>query len=254
MALKRTEAIVLKTQRQGETSKILTLYTRGFGKLKVIAKGARSTRSRFGGALEPLNHISIVFYDKETRDLQFLSQADIIKTFPAIQKDLEKTAIAMAVCELVNQLEIGTAPSPRLFRLLLDVLASVDRTSGKPHNCFRGFQVRLFDIMGFKPNLTVCSRCGRATPNGGRFNVSHGGYTCEVCTTPNTAGVPVSAEALGLLRAFQRSPVPRLDALAASVEAYRQVDRLLVTYWRYHVEGFKDLKALKFLSQILETC
>ncbi len=81
MSLQKTQAVVLKTQRLGETSKILTLYSQKFGKIKVVAKGARGLKSRFYGTLEPLNHISIVYYFKETRELQLLSQADICVKF-----------------------------------------------------------------------------------------------------------------------------------------------------------------------------
>ena len=94
MSLQKSEAIILKTQRLGETSKILTLYSRKFGKMKVVAKGSRGLKSRFFGTLEPLNHIAIVYYFKETRELQLLSQADIIHAFVNLKDNLEKYSLA----------------------------------------------------------------------------------------------------------------------------------------------------------------
>ena len=91
MPLCKTEVIVLKSINYGETSKILTLYSRTSGKISVIAKGARNIKSRFGGTLEPINYLAIVFYEKESRNIQYLSQVDIIEYFPQIKKDLEKT-------------------------------------------------------------------------------------------------------------------------------------------------------------------
>ena len=78
MAILRTEAVVMKGWKLGETSKILSLFTRDFGKVKVVAKGGRGSKSKFKGCLEPLTHLRIFYYDKRTRDLQLLSQADLI--------------------------------------------------------------------------------------------------------------------------------------------------------------------------------
>ena len=61
-----TDAIVLRSMKYGETSKIVTLYSKKFGKIKVIAKGARSAKSKFGASLEPMMHSSVIFYKKGT--------------------------------------------------------------------------------------------------------------------------------------------------------------------------------------------
>lgn len=250
MPLKKTEAIVLKSQRQGETSKILTLYTRAFGKIKIMAKGARSCKSRFGGSLELLNYISIIFYEKETRELQFLSQADIIETFPGINKNLEKTALAMIACELVNRLEIGVAPNPLLFKLLLETLRGINDSNEKPFNCLRAFQVRLFKILGFKPNLNYCLYCKSQKEGEVIFDIVRGGYVCEFCPQRATAGLILCQEAISALRAFQNNPLSKLNGFLTNSLAQQQVDDFLLSYLRYHVEGFEELKALKFLKKI----
>ncbi|HNY91144.1 MAG TPA: DNA repair protein RecO, partial [bacterium] len=92
MPLSKTEAIVLHTRKQGETSKILSLYTLHYGRLSVMAKGARSLKSRYSGVLEPLTHIQIVFYRYEARDLHYLSQAEIVTPFASIHGQLGKMA------------------------------------------------------------------------------------------------------------------------------------------------------------------
>ncbi|MFQ5751938.1 MAG: DNA repair protein RecO [bacterium] len=250
MSLQKSEAIVLKSQRQGETSKILTIYTRAFGKIKVIAKGARSSKSRFGGSLEPPNYISILFYDKETRELQFLSQADIITTFSKIRRNLEKTVLAMAVCELVDRLETGVAPNPHLFRLLLEVLQCINNAISRPMNCFRAYQVHILDVMGIKPNLSACMNCHRQTVGEVIFDISHAGYVCEKCVQPKTAGMLLSPQAIQALKIFQSSAIAKLNGLLTTVTAQQQVDALLSSYLKYHVEGVRELQALKFLKNL----
>ncbi len=250
MSLQKTEAIVLKSQRQGETSKILTLYTRKFGKVKVIAKGARSSKSRFGGSLDTLNYISIVFYEKETRDLQFLSQADIIESFSGVRQKIDKISLAMAACELVDKLEIGVSPGPRLFQLLLEVLRGIANARERPVNCFRAFQVRIFEVSGIKPNLTTCMNCMQHTTGEVIFDVNQGGFVCENCMESKTPGVVLTEEAIYALRVFQKSATSELHGLLTSAAAQNQVDDLLSSYLTYHIDGLRELKALKFFKNL----
>ena len=79
MALVRSEGVVLKTYPLGDTSRIVVAYTREHGLVRLVAKGARKTPSRFGFALEPLSRSRFVFYLKADRDLQLLSQADTLE-------------------------------------------------------------------------------------------------------------------------------------------------------------------------------
>lgn len=250
MSLQKTEAIVLKSQKQGETSKIVTLYTRAFGKMKMIAKGARSIKSRFGATLEPASYISIVFYEKENREIQFLSQAEILETFPKILKNLERTTLAMAVCELVNKLEIGVSSNLTLFRLILETLRAINSAVKEPRNCFLAFEVRILGIFGFRPNFNACLQCGNRNLGEVVFDVAHGGYTCANCRRRQSPGMVLEQEALGALRAFQHTPLSRLNGYLASTTAQQQVDDFLLDYIKYHVEGFGELKAMKFLKKI----
>lgn len=250
MSLQKTEAIVLKSIKQGETSKILTLFTRTFGKMTVIAKGARSAKSKFGGSLEQLNYIAIVFYKKENRDIQLLSQADIILAFPDIKRNLEKMALAAAIGELVYRLEHGEEPNPRLFRLCLDALKAIDQSDDNCMNLLRAFQVRLMAIHGFYANFGKCLKCKDTCEGGVVFNISEGGYLCENCKSPETSGFYLSHESISALGAFQKMPFNKLNDVLPSHNSGQQVDAFIETYLRYHTEGFWQLNALKFYKKI----
>lgn len=251
MSLQKTEAIVLKSLKQGETSKILTLYTRRSGKMSVIAKGARGAKSRFGGSLEPCNYISIVYYQKESRDLQFLSQAEIVAAFPGIKRDLEKTTVASAVCEVINRFEVDTEANPRLFRLALYVLKAIDQTQAPALNIFRAFQIRLISLSGFSANFVACQNCGTHTDGSAVFSISGGGFYCRNCRSGETGGIMLSAESLSALRMFQKAQLSQLT-VTLSPASEQQIDAFLEAYFRYHVEGFPELKSIKFLKRIRE--
>lgn len=250
MPLKKTAAIILKSQKLGETSKILTFYTRAFGKIKTVAKGARSSKSRFGGSLEPLNYVSLVFYEKENRDLQTLSQADIIEPFLKIRTDLEKTTLALACCELLDRIEVGVAPSPPLFKLLLQTLRGMNQGVGQPADFFRAYQVQLFEIMGIQPNLSQCLKCGLEKHGKVSFDLSHGGFYCDACQPVAAQGLLLSHETLKALRTLQTTPVEKMNGQLESRSSWQQLDAFLNAYLKYHVEGIRDLNALKVLRKI----
>jgi len=89
-----TEAIVLNSIDYGESDRIVTFYTLGFGKVKGIAKGAKNSRKRFVNNLEPFSYIKLLIFQKENRDLSIIEQADIIRRFDKLVFDIERLAFA----------------------------------------------------------------------------------------------------------------------------------------------------------------
>jgi len=251
MALQKAEAFVLRAQNLGETSKILTLYTRQFGKIKVVAKGARSTKSRFGGTLEPLNHIAIVFYRKENRDLQLLSQADLLEYFPGIRQSLEKTALALGAAEVIHKTEIGEHPSYFLFKLLGETLHGIDRAHARVRNFLWAFYLKFFEAAGFKPHFENCLECRRAEKtNLVTFNLAKGGYLCSRCASPDPFGVTLSPESLEALRSLQPLAPHMADRLAISAQTHAEIQAWANAYLKFHFEGLDDLATMKVLEQM----
>jgi len=248
MPLQKTEAVVLKTQRSGETSKIITLYSRQLGKIKVIAKGSRGLKSRFYGTLEPLNHISIVFYFKETREIQFLSQADIIHAYGNIKADLNKYALTTIFCELIDRTEFEQA-NPYLFQILIDVLGSIDQAQQNLINYYFWFLLRFLKISGFEPDLNRCKICGTNNPVGDvRFSIVNGNFNCVECSSPEPNAVSISEQAIQYLRQLQHISIKELESIA-SLKA-DDCEMLLLNLLQYHIEETKYLKSIKFLRQI----
>ena len=94
MPLRETEAIVLRTYRLGEADKIVSLFTRQFGRLRAAAGGAQRTKSRYGGTLEPLSYIRLWLFERENRDLLRLNSAELLESFFDMQKDYRRQVAA----------------------------------------------------------------------------------------------------------------------------------------------------------------
>jgi DNA repair protein RecO (recombination protein O) len=250
MALQTTEAVVLRNIRLGETSKILTLYTRHLGIEKVVAKGSRSIKSRYWGTLEPLNHIQIVFYHHSQRDLQLLSQADIVQSFPNVRLDLKKTAYGLAVGEILMRTQFPGESNFQLFHLLVDTLSAMNASTRLPVSSFLGFQVKFLDLTGISPNLTQCLLCQRVIehePVG--FDIERGGVVCQHCR-PFQGKSRLSDKGLRFLRWLRNTTLAEICRHPIPTAILSEAEKILSLYTDYHLEGLQHLRSLEFLTRI----
>jgi DNA repair protein RecO (recombination protein O) len=252
MAILKTEGIVLKGWNFGETSKILSLYTRDVGKLKVIAKGGRGLKSKFKGCLEPLTHLGIVYYHKPTRDLQLLSHADLIDPHIHIVGDVRKTALGLSVAELLNKGVVGEESAPAMFDLFCSVLSSIDQEAGYMEGLFWFFESHFIGLMGYKPTWDACIRCsGSLSAGGGYFQSESGGLLCQACGS-GRGGLLVSGETLEILFWLQRTGVHEVGHLSPTPAQQAEIRKMFDFYFKTHIDHMGSLKALKIFYELNE--
>lgn len=159
MALKESEAIVLRTYPLRESDLLVTLFTRMEGKVKGVARAAKKSRRRFGGALEPLTYVRAFYDDRERQELARLDSCEVIES-PMSGEVTYARAVALAhVAELLDQLMPDREASDAVFRLSLAVLAELRGSAlWMPITYFELWMTRL---MGFLPEFSECAICGR---------------------------------------------------------------------------------------------
>jgi DNA repair protein RecO (recombination protein O) len=183
MAAEKAEALVLRTTDWSETSRIATLWTREFGKVRALAKGGRRLRSNFESALDLLTHCSIVFLRKSSGSLDLLTEAQVRQRFPRLRTDLAALYAAYYVAELLADWTEDYDPHPLLFEEALETLRSL----GAPDAAETGprlmrFEMVLLRELGYSPALTVCAGCGRAVDGRGvAFSAPAHGVLCPRC-------------------------------------------------------------------------
>jgi len=116
----------------------LTIYTKHYGKIKAIAKGVRKITSRKGGNLELFNHC--VLFLAEGKNLDIVTEAQVINSFSHLRSDLGKTADAFYIVELVDKLTPEGQGNRAVFDLLIDALRNLD---------IRSFEIDLLRVLGF---------------------------------------------------------------------------------------------------------
>src|SRR5215471_7221161 len=121
MPLRETEAIVLRTYRLGEADKVVSLFTRQFGRLRAAAGGAQRPKSRYGGTLEPLSYLRLWLFERENRDLLRLNSAELIESFFDMQKEYRRQVAAQYLTEVGELMLPEREVNERVFRLYLAV-------------------------------------------------------------------------------------------------------------------------------------
>jgi len=251
----KTEAIVLKRMNYGDTSRIVTLLTRDYGRISIIAKGARTPRSRFGPVLDTLNHLQVVIYKKEGRDLHLLSQCDLLTRFPRLTSDLHVLGCAMSVLDLVSAASPYDEESGVLFRTALESLTAMD-SGPDPYPVLAYFQTRLLSILGFQPDFFYCPGCKAEVDGSGTkigvFRLTAHGIHCQRCNPVHISSVGIGPKTLSALRLFQGMQAGwNADSCPVSDDSYAEERSVLLHLLRTHVDGVKVMKSGSVLSSIV---
>lgn len=177
-----TDAILLRAVDYRDADRIVTLLTRELGKVAVMARGARRSRRRFGGALEAyaLLRAEVALGRGEVGRL---AQAQVQRAYPRTIADLRRIALAGAGLELVREIAPAREPDERLFDATVRFLEVLDAAAEAREEILLAFEVRVMSIAGFTPGVDVCARCGKRAPEGkaAEFDPGVGGIVCRAC-------------------------------------------------------------------------
>jgi DNA repair protein RecO (recombination protein O) len=200
-------ALVLRTTDWSETSRIATLWTREFGKVRVLAKGGRRLRSSFESALDLLTLCRIVLLRKSSGGLDLLTEAQVVRRFPGLSTRLPALYAAYYVAELLADWTEENDPHPQLFDEALDALqvlaGPADADAVGPR--LARFELVLLRELGYNPLLDVCAACHAPGDNLPAFSASAGGVVCAGCAPRQRDRRPLSPACHEALRQLSAS-------------------------------------------------
>jgi DNA repair protein RecO (recombination protein O) len=245
MPILRTEAVILKGWKFGETSKIISVFTKDYGKIRLMVKGGRGPKSPFKGLLESLSRIDIEYYDKKTRDLQLLSKADPVSIHHRIIGHVERTTLGLAAAELVDRAVVGEEASHVLFDQLTNFLDALDSGDGWLEGLLWHFESRFIDLSGFQPRWDACMTCKKSLGHaGGFFHPQSGGLLCSQCGS-GRGGLVVGPETLDILFFLQSCGLDGAIKLTPTPAQKAEIRRMFDLYFRTHIEHMKSLRSLE---------
>jgi len=258
MAIITTPAIVLRRINHSETSLICTLYTRDYGKLTVIAKGARRPKSPFAGLLDLMNYLQVVVYTKETREIQTLSDAEYIRPFNRLQQDMDQAVFGMVILETIQQAIVGEEPHAEVFDLLVETLTLLNDDRERGIELLWWFHLHFAALAGFQPQFKTCYNCGRSLSLG-YFSPETGQFHCERCINHQPGMTRLTDIELRMLDYLMKTPLQEIDSriihkLISPTEhnsqriRWHHVTDTLAKYLRFHIEGIGALRTLDFFT------
>jgi DNA repair protein RecO (recombination protein O) len=242
----RVEAVVLRHNNWGEADRLLVLFTQEMGKIRAIAKGARKLRSRKAGHLEPFTRVSLQL--ARGRDMLIVTQAETLDPYLPLRQDLQLPTYASYIVELLDRFTYEEGENRALYHLLTDTLERLC-SSADIDLVVRYYEIRLLDLVGFRPQLMNCIHCGaEILPQDQYFSAALGGVLCPNCGKGVAGSRPISMDALRYLRHFQRSSYT--EALRASLTPTlnREIEAIMQHYMVYLLE--RSLNTPAFLRRM----
>jgi DNA repair protein RecO (recombination protein O) len=206
--LKESEAIVLRTYPFRESDLLVTLFTRTEGKVRGVARAAKKSRRRFGGALEPLTYVKVSYDDRERQELVRLDACEVLQSPLTTEVSYPRAMALGHVAELLDELLPDREANDAVFRLALSVLNQL--RSAEFWLPITYFDLWMARLMGYLPELSECLACGRAL-NGERayFHALADGLMCP--EHKRLASSEMTAESRNLAAQMLRVPLSSVD-------------------------------------------
>ncbi|GAB6100264.1 DNA repair protein RecO [Halanaerocella petrolearia] len=246
MSLFDTDAIVLRHYELGEADKIIVLFTRDKGKVRVVANGVRKTKSSLAAGLEPFTYNQILVYQGKS-DLGRLSQCEIKESFSSLRDDIVKMGVASYLAELINELTADYQSHESVFSLVLLTLKLVDKLDeGELDLLVRAFELKLLALLGYRPQIKACTKCEAEVDSDFRFNLVEGGLFCSKCNTNQDK--EISLGTIKFMQQLLQLDYRRLLRLDLPAYANRELVEIMPAYVETIIE--KRLKTLSFLETV----
>jgi DNA repair protein RecO (recombination protein O) len=250
MTRAKLTAIVLRAVDTGDADRVVTLLTRERGKVSAFARGARASRRRFGGSLEPFTLVTAEVRERSASDLLGLESVSALDAFGGIRGDLARIACASYAAELARELVRDDQPHEDLFDLLAAYLAVLAAGPARPA-ALRAFELGALRAAGLAPRLDGCARCGAALAEDrpARFDPALGGALCLPCAPRGAPGGPsLSPATAAALERLAAGGLPAAAAEPLPPPAGREARDALGAFVEHHLG--RRLQARRFLDEV----
>lgn len=242
--LQKCEGIVIRRTDYGENNKIVTLYTREFGKIGVMARGAHKPSSRLSAVTQLFYYGYFLFMP--SKGLGGLQQGEMIDSMRSIREDIFATAYASYVVELLDKSVDDRTANPYLFELLHQTLHYIDE-GYDPEVLKFIFEMKMLQVNGLNPVLDQCAVCGTSEGEFS-FSIKEGGFICQKCVPRDRYHLKISQTSVKLLRLFYYFDLSRLGTISIKPETKKELQKVIDAY--YDEYSGLHLKSKKFLKQM----
>ncbi len=246
-AAQSAEGIILRKYYLRETSYVLVVFTKEFGKIRGVMKGVRDPYPQFGGNFEIFTRCQLLFYRKKKKLMDLITQCEALDFFLPVRKDIERLTYANYFIELVNIVTRDYDVNKGLYHVLLESLRMLS-SGASAKRVSRIFELKLLETLGLAPRLDECVRCGAAVEGKGCFSVKSGGMLCAGCGKKDDACLRLSPGTVKFMHKIQLSDMAKTARIKVSKEVGRETEEALKRFLQYYIN--RPVRSLKFLEEL----
>lgn len=234
-----TEAIVLHSRKYSDSSNIVSLYTREQGKMSVIAKGSRKPKSKFGSAIMPLSIINATYYFKAGRELQTLSDAEVLLPLRTYLDSYEHLSTGLALVESVSATQVNAEQNNALYELLKHSLVHLNAAGYNLYSYFAAFNLHLAEIMGFMIDFSHCAETqvpivAEAHPEY-YFSFADGApYSPHEASV--RSGYRLRGDTIAILQRIAATELSDVQSISINEQQRSEIQHFFTNYFSFHLE------------------
>ena len=241
-------ALVLRKTKLGETDTILTLLAQDGRQVRAVAKGLRKPGGRFGARLEPYAVCELLLHTG--RSLEVISEAQTVASHAGLREDIDRSAAAAVVADLLDKISVEGQVEPKLFALAttsLDVMESASPEALTP--LVVAFLLKAMAMHGYRPQLESCACCAAETTGSHEFSVAHGGALCPQCGALDASTLRFGPEGRAWLEALLGARMADVAGLEMPEAAVADCFELVRAFVVFHVPA--RLRALDYYAGLV---
>lgn len=238
-----TEGIVLKQRKIANNRRMITVFTRKYGKIGAGTSINEKSKTKSALALRPFTYAEYDIF--KGRESYSINSAQVMKSYYSIGEDFDRFLVASKFIEYLDRILEDEQPRPKIFDMTLEFLESISRANSNYETLLYAFIVKTLRVQGVMPELGCCVNCGKDIAHfgydigGGKkaysFSVSSGGIICENCaerekTGSNSLIYRPQFDIITIIGYFMEQPLEKFERVTLKPEVSKQIKKILGEY------------------------
>jgi DNA repair protein RecO (recombination protein O) len=244
----KTEGLVIREINIGEGDKILTILSKEYGKISVIAKGARRPRSRFTACAQFLCYSKFVLF--KGREIHTMNSCEVIESFSKLGNDLIRLTYASHIIDIISDTALEEHPAKKTLKLLLNTLYYLTKTEKSPELVTRIFELRYLCLLGYAPYIKGCINCLSSDFENLQFSFKKCGFICnnEKCLSSDPSTLKILPGTAKAIYYIVCSDINKLFNFELSETILKELSQVVDRYLKERLE--KNYNKLRFLKNL----
>lgn len=236
MATYQAEGVILRRSNLGEADRVLTIFAKDYGKLRVVARAARRPTAKLSGSLETFYQANFRF--AKGRNLDIVVEAAVIKNFSRLRRDIKAFHLANFAGEIVDKTTRDGQANNTLYGVLLEGLGALHDLDKISEIVFTdAIILKSLSSLGYLPELKNCAIDREPLSPGGNFwSPRTGGVVCADHASQTDSASAIDDNAIKFLRLILVKRIGTLAALSVDQNVLRQSHRFIEDFFNYHFD------------------